>query len=74
MDFAKVLGRLLSDFEREKITYALIGGFAMGALGIVRATMDLDFLVKKDDLKAVHEIMNSHGYNLLYKSENVSQY
>lgn len=29
MDFSKVLGYLISDFEREKISYALIGGFAL---------------------------------------------
>jgi len=29
---------LAKEFSEEKVRYALIGGFAMGALGIVRST------------------------------------
>ncbi len=74
MDFKKVLAFLARDFEVNGVSYALIGGIALGALGIIRATVDLDFLVKKDDLKKVREIMESHGYKTVYESENVSQY
>lgn len=74
MDFAKVLEFLIADFERERLDYALIGGFAMGALGIVRATMDLDFLVKKDQLGPLREIMRSRGYRMVHSSEDVSQF
>ena len=74
MDFERVLKALLAEFERQRIRYAAIGGFAVVALGIVRTTADLDFLVHRDDLGALHEILTALGFQLHFKSENVSQY
>jgi len=74
MDFERVLRFIVSDFSDSGIRYALIGGFAMGALGIVRATMDLDILVHRDDLPAVEQILSKRPYRCIYKTENVSQY
>ncbi|MCP4403993.1 MAG: nucleotidyltransferase family protein [bacterium] len=74
MDFKKVLGMLLDDFEEHQIEYALIGGFALGVLGIARNTIDLDLLAHKKDLEAIDLILSSHLYRLKYRSENVSQY
>jgi predicted nucleotidyltransferase len=74
MDFDRVLRDLILDFTERGVRYALIGGFAMGALGIARATMDLDFLVRRDDLATLDSIMDRRLYRLAYRSENVSQY
>jgi len=74
MDFQTVLELILKNFEKEHINYALIGGFALGALGLPRATVDLDFLVHRDDLSKVDRIMKENGYECKYKSEDVSQY
>ncbi len=74
MDFKATLAALIEVFNREKIRYALIGGFALGALGVPRATVDLDFLIEKDDLEKIGRIMESLAYNCVYKSENVTQY
>lgn len=74
MEFKKVLGILLADFEEQQIEYALIGGFALGVLGIARNTCDLDLLVHKKDLETIDRILSSHLYRLKYQSENVSQY
>lgn len=74
MDFERVLRDLVTDFIEREIPYALIGGFALGALGIPRATMDLDFLVTKDALRRVDEVMRRRGYRLRYRSQNVSQF
>ena len=74
MDFKTVLLTLLKNFHEQEIRYGLIGGVALGALGIPRATIDLDFLVHQDDLHKVHSIMEATGYECRYKSENVSQY
>ena len=52
----------------------LVRCFALGALGLARATVDLDFLVHRDDLDKLDKIMRSNGYECAYKSENVSQY
>lgn len=74
MDFEKVLTSLLTDFEAHRIRYALMGGFALSLWGVPRATVDLDFLVALDDMKAVHEVLTSMGYERVHHSENVSQY
>ena len=50
MDFALVMKTLLVEFDRLNIRCAAIGGFALGLLGAPRQTMDLDFLVHRDDL------------------------
>jgi hypothetical protein len=73
MDFKTVLELILKIFEKEHINYALIGGFALGALGLPRATVDLDFLIHRDDLSKVDKIMKENGYSCKYKSEDVSQ-
>lgn len=74
MDFKKVMSLLIDNFQKENIHYALIGGFALGLLGIPRATVDLDFLVHRDDLSKIDKIMKINGYECVFKSENVSQY
>jgi len=74
VDFERVLKALLAEFERDRVRYAAIGGFALGILGHVRATMDLDFLVDRDDLDKVHERLTALGYERFLQTENVSQY
>jgi len=74
MDFKAVLATLLKRFEDRKIRYGLMGGFALGLWGAARATVDLDFLVRREDLEKVTQVMRALGYELKFQSENVSQY
>jgi hypothetical protein len=74
VDFERVLRALLTAFRREKIRYAVIGGFALGVLGYGRATMDLDFLIHRDDLDKLHAALTALGYDRLLQTENVSHY
>ena len=74
MDFKLVLSKLLTAFQEQNISYALIGGFAMGLWGGTRSTVDLDFLVNRDDMEKVDGIVRGLGYESRYGSENVSQY
>lgn len=74
MDFKKVIQLIVTSFDRHEIEYAFIGGFALGVLGSMRSTMDLDLLVKKKDFATIDAIFRSHLYRLVYRSENVSQY
>ena len=74
MDFKAVLSLIIKRFSKEQVRYALMGGFALGALGVPRATIDLDFLVHREDLPKIDSIMKENGYECMYKSENVSQY
>jgi hypothetical protein len=74
MDFERVLRTLLSEFDRGRIRYATIGGFALGVWGAPRGTMDLDFLIHQDDLEHLHQAMVTLGYQRPAKTENVSHY
>ncbi|MBZ0156071.1 MAG: nucleotidyltransferase family protein [Alphaproteobacteria bacterium] len=74
MEFKAVLSQLLAAFREHNIRYALMGGFAMGLWGGARSTVDLDFLVSREDIEKVDAIMRGLGYECRYKSDNVSQY
>lgn len=74
MDFKLVLSKLLTAFHEHNTRYALMGGFAIGLWGGSRSTVDLDFIVHRDDMDIVHNIMLGLGYDRLHYTENVSQY
>jgi hypothetical protein len=44
MDFDQAKS-ILAAFERQKVDYVLVGGMAMAAQGLVRATRDIDIVV-----------------------------
>jgi len=74
MDFRTVTTELLKRFGERRIRYGLIGGFALGLWGGTRSTVDLDFIVHRDDLLGLDDIMTKLGYTCRFRSENVSQY
>lgn len=74
MDFERVITALLKGFDQTKVRYAVIGGFALGALGIHRATMDFDILVHHEDLESLHRLLGTLGYKRRAVTENVSHY
>jgi hypothetical protein len=74
LNFKTVTEKLLTSFKDQNIRYALIGGYAIGLWGVARGTVDMDFLVLRDDLDKLDPIMTSLGYELHFRSENVSHY
>ena len=74
MDFKTVLSSLIKQFNDQNVRYGLMGGFALGLWGVARATVDLDFLADRRDLDKIDAIMNKLGYQIAFRSENVSQY
>ena len=74
MNFKEVLSYITRNFEENNVNYGLMGGFSLGILGIVRTTVDLDFLIDRGDLSKVDKIMKEKGYKCIFKTENVSQY
>lgn len=74
MDFRTVLNLLIDEFDKEHVGYALIGGFALGVLGVPRATIDIDLLIYRDDWLKVDGIMKKNGYACVHKSDEVAQY
>lgn len=74
MEFDLVVSTVLKEFEEERITYAVIGGFALGLWGVSRATTDMDFLLLVNDLPRMEGILSKFSYRRVHKSENVAQY
>jgi len=44
MDFDQ-MKRILAAFEHHKVDYVLVGGMAMAARGLIRATRDIDVVI-----------------------------
>ena len=61
-------------FARSGTEPALIGGLAVVAHQVVRATKDVDFLVEKEAADKVHAALLDMGYQCLYRSENAANY
>lgn len=53
---------------------ALIGGLALAAHKVVRATRDVDFLVDADDADRVHEMLLQLGYKCVHRSADAANY
>jgi hypothetical protein len=74
MDLKKISEILIRTFEEREVRYALIGGLALGLLGVRRPTENLNFLVHRDSIDEVDRIMLSLEYEPLMRSENCSRY
>jgi hypothetical protein len=54
--------QLVSDFERAKIDYALVGAMALNAHGYARETVDVDVLVSPEGLEKFRSELVGLGY------------
>ena len=70
MSLLATIETLLPAFEKEQVRYALIGGFALQAYGIIRATVDIDWLILDDDRNTVRDIVEAAGWVIAFDSEN----
>ena len=61
-------------FADTGIQPALIGGLAVVAHQVVRATKDVDFLVELEAADKVHAALLNLGYQCLYRSEDAANY
>jgi hypothetical protein len=59
--------------SRENIDYALIGGFALGAHGIHRATKDIDLLVDGVYATKVKVLFTDCGFNIFNETKELIQ-
>ncbi|MBK5274057.1 MAG: nucleotidyltransferase family protein [Desulfuromonadales bacterium] len=74
MDFKTITSNLLTALGQGRVSYALIGGFAVSLWGYQRATVDMDFLVNRNDMEKVRRIVEGLGYRCIHVSENVTQF
>lgn len=55
---------IVGSFNRNQIDFALCGGLAVAAHGLVRATQDVDFLILSESLNAAYEAAALVGYDI----------
>jgi len=61
---------LISVLSKEKgITCVLIGGFAVNNYNYARQTMDVDFIITKEDFDKIFTLLINQGYEQEYKNE-----
>lgn len=74
MNLKTVLAELIQFFSKKEIDFALIGAFALNAYGYVRATQDVDFLVKGKNQDKIVKFLEALGYETLYRSKGFSNH
>jgi CRP-like cAMP-binding protein len=61
-------------FAEYAIPHALIGGLALAAHKVVRATRDVDFLADADDAERIHDLLLQLGYRCVHRSRDAANY
>lgn len=64
----------LAVFARLRTPPALIGGLALAAHDVVRATRDVDFLVDAGDAERLHGLLLGLGYRCIHRSDDAANY
>ncbi len=73
-NLAEQIREALSMFASADTKPALIGGLAVVAHSVVRATKDVDFLLEAEAADKVHEALLTLGYQCIYRSEDAANY
>ena len=71
---ADQIKQVLPVFSALETPPALIGGLALAAHRVVRATSDVDFLVAAADADHVHDLLLSLGYRCIHRSQDAANY
>lgn len=64
----------LAAFAGSRTQPALIGGLALAAHNVIRATQDVDFLVDADDADRLHGLLLGLGYQCIHRSADAANY
>ena len=73
-NLAEQIREALTMFANSDTQPALIGGLAVAAHQVVRATKDVDFLVAAEAANKIHSALLNLGYRCLYRSEDAANY
>ena len=68
------ISEALAAFPASDAPPALIGGLALAAHQVVRATQDVDFLVAAEDGDRLHAILLDLGYCCVHRGEDAANY
>lgn len=64
----------LALFAANGVSPALIGGLALAAHNVVRATQDVDFLLDADEADRVHDALIGIGYRCIHRCGDAANY
>ncbi len=68
MTLESILAPLVRLLEKDHISYAIIGGYAVAAWGEMRATRDVDFLCGVQDLGNLRSALQAAGYSFEHRT------
>ena len=74
MNFKRVFKLLTDFFQEHEVDHALIGAFALSAYGYMRATGDIDFIVRAKDQERVIHFLESLGFETFHRSTGYSNH
>ena len=55
---------IVNSLEEEKIEYAICGGIAMAIHGFLRATVDINILVHKENINKTKHLLCKHNFSI----------
>lgn len=73
MNLIESLDLITLSLSKEKIKHALIGGLALAAHGVTRATVDIDLLINGDNKAAAKSALFNLGFSIFHETEEVLQ-
>jgi hypothetical protein len=73
MELKAGLKEISEALKKEDIAHGLIGGLALAAHGVVRATVDIDLLVDGNKKQLIEIICQNLGFKTVHKTEEVLQ-
>jgi len=68
------IAEIISSLSRENIPFALIGGLALAAHNVVRATQDVDVLIGATDAERLDGVLVALGYRCLHRNADAGNY
>jgi hypothetical protein len=71
---AQAVAEIISALDAHGIPYAVIGGFALQAYGIVRATQDIDFIIPAKHQDDTVAVLTELGFSTLHRSAGYSNH
>jgi hypothetical protein len=74
VDFTRALRTVVDALEQRGVPVALVGGLALHAYGVGRATFDVDIVTLRSAQADLVALLESRGYQTLYTSSGYSNH
>lgn len=68
------IAQVVGELNGARLSFALIGGLALAAHRVVRATSDVDLLVRAEDAAEVAQLFAKLGYRCLHQSADAGNF